>query len=353
MRDWAIPDSSEDLEQVHVRGMNRRSLRLEMVAGLGMALAPLVLLVLPLTAASAQGIGTTTTMTAQSATASSCSLTTLTVGVTSTTGVPAGTVMINDAASGSPVSLGSEALNSSGQASFVFALPNGVHTLSAAYAGNATYNSSSSVAVSQTVSSQCTASFVVTVSSLSPSNTLTAGQAGTGTITVTPLSSFVPASGAAPAFITLSCSGLPNQTSCIFSPESLEILPSQNEGVTSSMVLQTQAAGTARATLPASHGNGSGPVAWAILLPGVLGLGGLAWGARRRAWLRRLSLVALVGFVAMLGTTACNPRYYYYNHGPPTNQATPSGTFTITVTGQSSNGITAVTQNTTFALTVQ
>jgi hypothetical protein len=55
----------------------------------------------------------------------------------------------------------------------------------------------------------------------------------------------------------------------------------------------------------------------------------------------------------MLGTTACNPRYYYYNHGPPTNQATPSGTFTITVTGQSSNGITAVTQNTTFALTVQ
>jgi hypothetical protein len=79
----------------------------------------------------------------------------------------------------------------------------------------------------------------------------------------------------------------------------------------------------------------------------------LAWGARRRAWLRRLSLVALVGFVAKLGTTASNPRYYYYNHGPPTNQATPSGTFTITVTGQSSNGITAVTQNTTFALTVQ
>ncbi len=329
--------------------MNRRSLRLEMVAGLGMAL----LLLLPVSAASAQGISTTTTMTAQSATSSSCSLTTLTVGVTSTTGVPAGTVTINDASSGSPVSLGSKTLNSSGQTTFVFALANGVHTLSAVYTGNTAYNTSASVAISQTVSSQCTASFAVTVSGLSPSNTLTAGQAGTATITVTPLPSFVPALGGTPAFITLSCSGLPNQASCTFSPENVEILPAQNEGMTSSMVLQTQAAGTAKAMPPASQSNGSGPVAWAILLPGVLGLGGLAWGARRRAWLSRLSLVALVGFVAMLGTTACNPRYDYYHHAPPTNLPTPSGTFTVTVTGQSSNGISAVTQNTTFTLTVQ
>ena len=55
----------------------------------------------------------------------------------------------------------------------------------------------------------------------------------------------------------------------------------------------------------------------------------------------------------MLGTTACNPRYYYFNHGPPNNLATPSGTYTVTVTGQSSNGITAITQNTTMVLTVQ
>ena len=52
-------DSSEDLEQVQVRGMNRRSLRLEWVAGLGAALAMLVLTV---AAASAQSVATETSM---------------------------------------------------------------------------------------------------------------------------------------------------------------------------------------------------------------------------------------------------------------------------------------------------
>jgi ABC-type oligopeptide transport system substrate-binding subunit len=67
----------------------------------------------------------------------------------------------------------------------------------------------------------------------------------------------------------------------------------------------------------------------------------------------RLSLLALVGFVAMLGTTACNARYNYFNHGPPINPATPAGTYTVTVTGQSSDGVTAITNSTTLALTVQ
>jgi len=85
----------------------------------------------------------------------------------------------------------------------------------------------------------------------------------------------------------------------------------------------------------------------------MLGLGGLAWGARRRRWISRASLLALLAVVTVLGTTGCNPRYYYYNHGPDTNLPTPSGSYTITITGQSSNGITAVTNSTTLALTVQ
>jgi hypothetical protein len=87
------------------------------------------------------------------------------------------------------------------------------------------------------------------------------------------------------------------------------------------------------------------------LLPGALGLGGLAWGGRRR-WLNRLSLLALVGIVTMLGTTACNARYNYYNHGP-SSTATPAGTYTIKVTGQSSDGVTATSNSTTLALTVE
>jgi hypothetical protein len=84
----------------------------------------------------------------------------------------------------------------------------------------------------------------------------------------------------------------------------------------------------------------------------MLGLGGLAWGARRRAWLRRQMLLALLGLITTLGTTACSPLYRYYNHGPTVNIPTPSGTYTVTVTGQSSNGVTAITNSTTISVTV-
>jgi hypothetical protein len=96
----------------------------------------------------------------------------------------------------------------------------------------------------------------------------------------------------------------------------------------------------------------SHPVAWAILLPGTLGLAGLAFSARRR-WLSRLALVALVAVVAGLGTTACAPRYNYYNHGPDKNLPTPTGTYTLKLTAQSSNGIAASTQSIPFSLTVK
>jgi hypothetical protein len=132
----------------------------------------------------------------------------------------------------------------------------------------------------------------------------------------------------------------------------LEILPGQDAGVDSSMLIQTQSP-TVRAVPPASPGHKSSPVAWAILLPGMLGLGGLAFGARRRRWLARLSLVLLVGLVTTLGTAGCNPLYYYYNHGPSNTVVTPPGTFNVKVTGQSSNGVTATTINTTMVLTVQ
>jgi len=164
-------------------------------------------------------------------------------------------------------------------------------------------------------------------------------------------------------FVTLSCSGLPSEASCTFTPESVEILattpatcpanspPSACPPV-SSMLLQTSEHVTTRLVRPAHSAKETSPVAWAILLPGVLGLGGLAWGARRRRWLQRLSLLALVGLVTALGTTACKPLYNYYQLGPPHPPATPNGTYNVTVTAQSTNGVTAITYNTTMVLTV-
>jgi hypothetical protein len=155
----------------------------------------------------------------------------------------------------------------------------------------------------------------------------------------------------APMFVTLSCSGFPDQSSCTFTPENLEILPNATAAVTSSMVMTTQA--TSLAELHVSGHPRTNSVAIALLLPGTLGLAGLAFSARRRRWLSRLSLVALIGFVVILGMTACAPRYNYFNHGPPHNLPTPPGTYTLLVTAQSSNGIIATTHSTNFVLTVK
>jgi hypothetical protein len=337
--------------------MNRRSLRLELVAGLGAALA---LLVLPV--ANAQSVATQTSMSATTSDQGGQTRTAVQMSVTGADGLPAsGAIAVVEGER----QLTQVALNPTGQASTVLTMPGGEHNLRAVYSGDATHVSSNSVSTLVQAQVSTTPSFQLTLAPVAPAVlplVLTAGNAGTINVTIVPVN---PSALTSPMFITLSCSGLPNQASCAFSPESVEILPATPTSCptgspasacppVSSMVVQTQSAGTTgRITQPVPFGKGSGPVAWAFLLPGVLGLGGLAWGARRRAWLSRLALVTLVAFVTMLGTTGCNPRYYYFNHGPPNNVPTPTGTYTVIVTGQSSNGITAITQTTSFVLTVQ
>jgi hypothetical protein len=353
------------LEQVHVRGIFRRASRLELVRGLGIALAMAALLA---AASHAQSVNTTTTLTEQPSASATCSLTTVTVDVTANAGVPAGSVSIVDEAGSAPVQLASAALSpssqaNSSQANLVFALANGAHALKAVYAGDATFDGSASAPASLTVSSQCDSEFVVSVSDLAVSNlaaattsattlTLTPGQTGTGTVTITPLQEYV-STLTAPAFVTISCAGLPDLANCAFTPENVELLPGQNAGVTSSMVIQTYAASSTFLSPASQPGSRSNPIAWAFLLPGALGLGGLAWGTRRRLWLSRLALVGLLGLVTLLGTAGCNPRYGYEHHGPTHNPATPAGTYTLTVAAQSNNGISAVTNKTSFVLTVK
>ena len=346
-----------------MRGIICRVVRPEWIAGLGLVLA-----LLP--AARAVSLTTTsTTLSAQTITQScptsglTTTLTTLTVTVTASGSVPSGTVSITDQTSptATPAQIASATLNSSGQATVPLYLANGSHTLLAVYPTNSTYSTSTSLPASATISSQCTTSFAVSLSNITPSGssssgmTVTAGESGLATVTITPSQEFVASlsTSGAPAFITASCSGLPGLASCTFTPEDLEILPGQDAGVISAMTILTQGQGTSGAMAPSSRpGHNQNRIAWAVLLPGMLGLGGLAWGARRRAWLSRLALLALVGLVTTLGTTACSPLYYYYNHGPPTTPATPSGTYNVTVTAQENNGITAISSSTTLVLTI-
>ena len=333
--------------------MNRRSLRLKLVAGLGMALA------LPFIA-SAATISTHISLSSSQINVNGEARTAVTVSVTGADGLPAsGPVAIMEGNR----ELAGAILDSSGQATTQLRLVPGTHNLNAVYAGDATHLGSISPADTAQAGTTGTPGFSLSLSAVTPSSfpmTLTAGAAGTLNVTVNPVNQ---AALTSPMFVTLSCSGLPNQTSCSFSPVSVQILattPSSCSGGSpasacppfGTMVLQTQSENNP-VHIVASNSKGNGTVAWAILLPGILGLGGLAWGARRRAWLSRLSLIALLALVTMLGTTACNPNYYYFNHGPGNVPATPAGTYTITVTGQSSNGITSQTQNATFVLTVQ
>jgi hypothetical protein len=337
-----------------VRGMNRRILRLDWVAGLGLALA-----VLP--ASAATQIGTQTALNVETRDLAGGTQAIASITVTGADGLPASGIVGIDEGSRQ---LAQSTLNSNGQASLVVALSAGQHALQAVYSGDATHIGSESITAYATGATSSTPNFTISLSAVAPSTlplSVNAGGSGTIAVTVTPEDN---AALTAPMFVTLSCSGLPSLASCTFTPETLEILPTTPSSCASgspasscppvsSMLIQTQGQYATGALLPAHHGRRANPVAWAILLPGMLGLGGLAWGARRRQWLSRLALVALVGLITTLGTTACNPLYYYYNHGPGLPPSTPTGSFNITVTGQSDNGVTSISNTTTMVLTVQ
>jgi hypothetical protein len=333
------------LEQVHVTGIIRRGLRLELVAAIGIALAvPALACAAENAPGSAVSRQTTqTTLAVETHDQAGRTQAALAITVTGEDGLPAaGAITISDNGRGQIRELAGAALNKQGQATLVLALPAGDHSFTAAYAGNAAHRGSISESVHALAQTTTLPDFAVSVSPATLS--LIPGQSGTITASITPENA---SALTAPMFVTLSCSGLPDQSSCTFTPENVEILPNATAAITSSMVILTQKQEGSIAR-PGPSG-----VALAILLPGVFCLGGMAWSMRRRAWLQRLSLLALLALVSMLGTTACNARYNYFNHGPPINPATPAGTYTVDVTAQSSNGVTAATHTTTLAFTVQ
>jgi hypothetical protein len=237
-----------------------------------------------------------------------------------------------------------------GRATLAVDLAAGEHSLRAVYLGDATHSGSRSVAAGVHAQASTTPDFSISVSPASI--TLPLGQSGSVTASIKPENSSALSS---PMFVTLSCAGLPDESSCTFTPENIEILPSSCPDPTASscpikstMVVETQL-GTGQAKNGVQErGN---PANWALVLPGAIGLMGLAW--RRRKGMAGLFAIGLLSLVTMLGTTACNPRYNYFNHGPPHNPATPAGTYKLTVIAQSNNGITALTRSTTMVLTVQ
>jgi hypothetical protein len=245
---------------------------------------------------------------------------------------PAGTVSF---LSGSTL-LGTATLNSSGVATLsTSSLAAGTYSLTAQYAGNANFLSSTSAAASVTVNSQATAGtgdqgFSLSSGGNTPSQTVQPGEAAVYTLSVSP------ALGATLPAITFTASGLPEGSTATFSPKTIAA-GSGATNVTLSIQVPAQSAMLGR---DRKLNGGLSLVAFGILL--------LPFGGRiRRSGKRMLRLSCMVlllaGAASLVGLSGCTA---------PVSRAFPSSspqTYTITVTTTSAS----LSQTTNVTLIVE
>lgn len=305
----------------------RRAARFAMMTVLAMA-----------PAAFAQTV-THTTLTAETQDTSGRTVATFAAAVADAGGAPVtGVVTLVDGGR----AISSAALDSDGKATIKLdSLTAGDHAIKAVYNGTSTLVASTSDAVTVHPLAAAAADFGLAINPTTLS--LTVGQAGTVKATATPENGFT-------GFISFSCAGptgsttLPYGITCSFAPANVQIT-SAAQSV--EMSIQTST-GLSKNAAPKGLGDHANPVVLAVLFPGVIALGMLG---RRRKRLGQVLLLLVIGGAVMAGTTACNPRYYYLNHGP-TYPGTQPGTYTIQVIAQTSNGVTASTHAVDLALTV-
>jgi hypothetical protein len=314
-----------------------RGLRLSLVAALGIAMAGPRLA----SAAASTPQATQTTLRVDTRDVNGRTQANISVTVEGSDGLPAtGSIAITDA--GKP--LAGLTLGAQGRAATSVALAPGNHNLSAVYAGDTAHVGSHSQLAPVVAVTNATPDFSVSIAPATLS--LAQGQSGSAVVSVTPINA---ASLTGPMFVTISCSGLPDQSACTFTPENIEIPIGASAPINSTLVFATQS-GTLTNAKAEPHREAR-PVAWAMV-SGSLLMVGFAFGGRRRRFLSRVVLLGLLALVCVLGATACSPLYNYHNHGPTHNLPTPAGSYTVTIAAQSSNGVTATTRTTTIALTV-
>jgi hypothetical protein len=215
--------------------------------------------------------------------------------------------------------LGSAVLDSEGNASLqTDVLPAGAHQVVAVYQGRSDYETSSSTPEVVHANASTVAGFTVVATPTSLSTPV--GGFVNIVITVTPVNGFN-------SFVNLSCSGLPINTTCNFTPLSV---PASCTTSTSGVQTCTPASSVMQIQTQAPS-----PKVAALVFPVLFGLVGLG-ACKRRAW--RNMLLGVVALAGVLGMSACSQRYNYLNHGPPGNPGTPAGTYAITVQAQSSTG---------------
>ena len=265
---------------------------------------------------------------------------TLTAHVSGGLGAPSGVVNFRSG----QTDLGSALVDSEGKASLqTDLLPAGSHPVVAIYQGQSAYLNS--ISSPELVQANVSTAAGFTVAATPTSLSTAVGGFVSSNVTVTPVNGFN-------AYVSLSCTGLPLNTTCTFSPISV-----QASCTTSATGAQTCTPGGSVMQIqtqtpspnPTASNNDPGMQRYAFVLPVLFGLAGLGAG-KRRAW-RNLALGMLV-FAGVMGMTACSQRYPYLNHGPPDNPGTPIGSYTITIQSSSTTGSETTTPPTQPQITL-
>jgi hypothetical protein len=269
-------------------------------------------------------VGTSTALTASSTTAASGTSITFTATVTpaSGTAVPTGTVTFLDGT----ITLGTGTLNGSGVATYATSsLAVGMHSITAGYGGPTGFSTSTSAALSVTITAVVPPSYALSISPNSGS--VTAGNGTSATISVTPAGGFSQA-------VSLTCTGAPANATCVVSPAS--VTPSGSAATTATLTVQTNVAmmSAQRSPLP---GGGKGAV---VLLSGAALLGWTLVRRRRKSWWFVQLGLALV-LLSAGAVVGCG------GSGNAANK-TPPGAYPLTVTGTSGT----TTETASYSLTV-
>jgi len=226
---------------------------------------------------------------------------------------PTGTVTFDN---GSTM-LGTGTLNGMGVATLeVMNLPLGANSITASYGGDTNYTSATSEA---TIVNVLAPSF--NLSSSNNALTISQGQSGSATISLTPVGGFSSA-------VQFSCSGLPEYSTCTFSPQT--ITPSGSAATTTTMTISTNVATRMLAWLAG--------ISYAEVL--LLSFGGIRRGRRNGRRILGVSSL-LLGAIALSGAVGCGS-------GSAPKNVTPPGASTVTVTGTSGSLVQTVTLNVTI-----
>ena len=238
---------------------------------------------------------------------------TATVKPTSGSGTPTGTVTF----SSNGTQIGNAAKLSSGKATVSYSTGS---LVVGSYAITAVYNPSGNAFASSNGAGSLAVQDFQTPTANPATVTITApGQTGSSTITITPGST-----GFNQA-VTFSCSSLPSEASCTFSPTS--VTPGSSATTTTITISTTAASGSLRET---PFGRTSG-IFFAMLFPGFLGV--ISAGSRRRAprGIRALGLIAVLAMASIW--FACGGGSS--SSSAPKNLGTPVGSSSVTITATS------------------